>query len=267
MSRRFSVERVQEQLTTRFLGRKMYYEETVDSTNLRIRELAKAQAPAGTLYGAEVQTAGRGRRGRSWHTPAGEALAMSFLLYPDCAPDRASMLSLVAGLGVAQGCQELGIPVQVKWPNDVVLSGKKLCGILTEMQADPEKIHFVVVGIGINVNLKEIPEELQQVATSLYQETGREWERETVMACALNHIEKNYEIFQQTADLSGLQKEYESFLVNCGRQVRIEAGKDSFTGTAMGINPMGELLVKREDGSVCPVCAGEVSVRGLYGYV
>lgn len=267
MSCSFSVERVQKLLSTRYLGRIMYYEETVDSTNLRIRALAKEQAPSGILCGAEIQTAGRGRRGRNWVTPAGEALAMSFLLRPECAPASASMLSLVAGLGVAQGCRELGIPVQVKWPNDVVISGKKVCGILTEMQADMEKIHYVIVGIGINVNLKEIPRELQQIATSLYLETGREWEREQVMACVLNQIEKNYEIFRQTADMSGLQKDYEQLLVNCGREVRIEAGKESFVGTALGITSTGELLVRREDGAICPISAGEVSVRGLYGYV
>lgn len=267
MSRPFRPERVQELLTTRFLGRNIYYEETVDSTNLRIKEMAARHAPEGTLFGAEVQTAGRGRRGRNWLTPAGEALAMSFLLYPDCPPERASMLSLAAGLSVAQGCLDLGLPVRVKWPNDVVLSGRKICGILTEMQADPGRIRYVTAGIGINVNQKAFPEELREIATSLYMETGREWEREQVMACVLNHMEENYVRFLQTGDMSGLRAEYEPLLANRDCQVRIEAGADSFTGTALGITDLGELLVRREDGSVTPVCSGEVSVRGLYGYV
>lgn len=261
------VQRVAALLQTRWLGRELQYQEVVDSTNLKVKELAGQGAPGGSLCAAEVQTAGRGRRGRSWHTPGGEALAMSFLLYPDCPPCAASMLSLVAGLSVAQGCRDLGLPVELKWPNDVVLNGRKICGILTEMQADTKQISYVVVGIGINVNLRKIPEEIAQMATSFYLETGKEWEREAVMAGVLNHMEENYETFLKTQDLSLLKASYEKLLVNRDRQVRIEAGQKSWLGTARGITATGELLVEKDAGQVCQVAAGEVSVRGLYGYV
>lgn len=267
MEQMLNVKRVEELLTTRWLGREIHYEDTVDSTNLWIKELAKNGASEGCLCTAEMQTAGRGRRGRGWQMPKGEALAMSFLLYPRCEPYQAYMLSLVSGLSVARACEELGLSVQVKWPNDVVMSGKKICGILPEMQADMSGIRYVVTGIGINVNAREFPEELQISATSLYLETGKVWEREKVMACVLNHLEENYEIFMKTKDLSLLKEDYESFLVNRGRQVRIEAGDNSYIGTAVGITHTGELLVRTEDGEVREVDAGEVSVRGLYGYV
>ncbi|MGI6070992.1 MAG: biotin--[acetyl-CoA-carboxylase] ligase [Blautia sp.] len=267
MGQGLDIKRVQSLLTTRWMGREIYYEEIVDSTNLRVKELAKQRAPQGSLCTAEVQNAGRGRRGRSWHTEKGEALAMSFLLYPPCHPAKASMLSLMAGLSVAQGCADLGIEAQVKWPNDVVASGKKICGILTEMQADGTGIAYVVTGIGINVNQASMPKDIQATATSLRLESGKVWERELVMAKVLDRMEQNYEKFLAADSLAGLKAEYESFLVNRGRQVRIEAGPESFLGTALGITDTGELLVQDEQGKLREVCAGEVSVRGLYGYV
>lgn len=267
MRQELDVRRVRSLLTTHWLGREIHYEETVDSTNLRVKELGKQHAPQGSLWTAETQDAGRGRRGRSWYSKKGEALSMSFLLYPSCHPAQASMLSLVAGLSVAQGLAGMGIEVQVKWPNDVVLAGKKICGILTEMQAEGSHIAHVTVGIGINVNQRSMPEDIGQTATSLYLETGKCWEREAVMAEVLNHMERNYETFLATGSLIELQEAYESFLVNRGRQVRIEAGPNSFSGTALGITPVGELLVRDAQGEVRTVCAGEVSVRGLYGYV
>lgn len=267
MRQELDIQRVQALLTTRWLGRKIHYEETVDSTNLKVKELGRQRAPQGSLWAAEMQTAGRGRRGRSWQSGREEALAMSFLLYPSCHPAQASMLSLVAGLSVAQGLAGLGIEVQVKWPNDVVLAGKKICGILTEMQAEAAGIAYVAVGIGVNVNQRSMPEDIGQTATSLYLETGKCWEREAVMAGVLNHMERNYEAFLASGNLTELQEAYESFLVNRGRQVRIEAGPNSFSGIALGITPVGELLVRDDKGDVRTVCAGEVSVRGIYGYV
>ncbi len=263
----FDLAKLQRYLTTKSLGRSFFYEQSLDSTNLRAKELARCGAPEGSLCLAEEQTAGRGRRGRSWHTPPGSCLAFSFLLSPACPPQKASMLSLVAGLATARALEGLGLSPQVKWPNDVVLGNKKICGILAELQTGREGRYAVIVGIGVNVNQEEFPEELQETATSLRLETGQCWEREQVLAAICNRFEEAYTQFLRTEDLSLVKEEYERLLANKGRQVRILEKETSFEGTALGITKNGELQVRLLDGTIREVFAGEVSVRGLYGYI
>ena len=183
-------------------------------------------------------------------------------------PDRASMLTLVIGLSVTQAIRSnLGLQAQIKWPNDVVLNGKKLVGILTEMSAQMNYIEYLVTGIGINANLREFPEELEDKATSLQKEIGHKVNRSALIAECMEKIEENYEIFVKTQDLSGLMAAYQEALVNQDQQVRVLEPGHEYTGVARGINAMGELLVEKEDGTITEVYAGEVSVRGLYGYV
>ena len=168
---------------------------------------------------------------------------------------------LVIGLSVTQAIRSnLGLQAQIKWPNDVVLNGKKLVGILTEMSAQMNYIEYLVTGIGINANLREFPEELEDKATSLQKEIGHKVNRSALIA-------ENYEIFVKTQDLSGLMAAYQEALVNQDQQVRVLEPGHEYTGVARGINAMGELLVEKEDGTITEVYAGEVSVRGLYGYV
>lgn len=267
MGQGFDKELFSSLLATKWLGRKLCYEQEVDSTNVRAKTLAGQGAESGTLCMAEVQTAGRGRRGRSWQTDAGESVAMSFLYFPSLAPEQASMIAPAVGYGTAAGLRSLGLDARVKWPNDVIAGKKKLCGILAEMQADVSGIRYVVVGIGINVNQRTIPAELSDRATSLLLETGRTWRREEVTAAVLGQIETALEALEAAGSLEPFREDYERLLVNCGRQVRIEGVQNSFVGKALGICKTGELLVERTDGSVEAVGAGEVSVRGLYGYV
>ena len=172
------------------------------------------------------------------------------------------------GLSVAQGLQELlDVPVQIKWPNDAVLNGHKLCGILTEMSAQIDYINYVVVGTGINVNQTEVPEALKEIATSLRIETGHPVNRAEVICAVMKAFARNYQVFMETGDLSGLQDAYNEILANKDRQVRVLDPKAPFEGVALGINERGELLVRQENGTVSEVYAGEVSVRGLYSYV
>ena len=159
---------------TKYVGQTVYYSREVDSTNTWAKRLAEESAPNGTLTTAETQTAGKGRRGRVWKSPEGTSVSMSILLYPDLEPAKAPMLTIVMGLAVVQGVQRaLGVDTKIKWPNDAVLNGKKLCGILTEMSAQIDYINYVVIGTGINVNQMEFPEEIAEIATSLAIETGR----------------------------------------------------------------------------------------------
>lgn len=244
------------------------FRKKVDSTNDWAKQMAGEGAPEGTLALADSQILGRGRRGRSWKSPAGDNLYMSLILRPEIPPEKASGLTLVMGLSAAQGITDvLELPVKIKWPNDLVIEEKKFCGILTEMNADRQKIRFVVVGIGINVNNSAFSGELQGRATSLKLEKGTVIDKDVILEAVMAAFEKNYKIFLKTQDLSGLVEEYNRILVNRSRPVRVLNPVNPFEGVAQGINTSGELLVERADGSVTAVYAGEVSVRGASSYV
>lgn len=249
----------------------VYFEET-DSTNneaKRHAEDGQDKVPDGTLFITECQTGGRGRRGRSWESPAGSGIWMSLLLRPKVSPQNASMLTLVAALAVAKAVESVTGEknCRIKWPNDIVLNKKKICGILTEMSAETDFIHYVVIGIGINVNTTEFDEAIKDTASSLYVETKAHVKRSEIVAAFSKEFKKYYDIFLETENLSGVIKAYNDMLINAGRQVKIISGSEEYTGTATGINENGELLVTKEDCTEVAICAGEVSVRGLYGYV
>ena len=257
---------IADQIHTKWAGKTVHFAKETDSTNLWIKRLAKEGAPEGTLALAEFQSAGRGRLGRSWEVPEGTSVMMSILLRPKFEPQYAPMLTLVMGMAVAKAVKKLGFDVSIKWPNDVVVSHKKICGILTEMGVRDGKIDYAVIGVGINVNIREFPEEMADKATSLYLESGREFDRSQIPGLVMEAFEEYYEKFAATCDLSGLKEEYESILANYDQPVRVLA-KEPYEGVARGITDGGELLVEKTDGTIVAVSAGEVSVRGLYSYV
>ena len=257
---------IADQIHTKWAGKTVHFAREIDSTNLWIKRLAKEGAPEGTLALAEFQSAGRGRLGRSWEVPEGTSVMMSILLRPKFEPQYAPTLTLVMGMAVAKAVKNLGFDVSIKWPNDVVVSHKKICGILTEMGVRDGKIDYAVIGVGINVNIKEFPEEMADKATSLYLESGREFDRSQIPGLVMEAFEEYYEKFAATCDLSGLKEEYESILANYNQPVRVLA-KEPYEGVARGITDGGELLVEKTDGTIVAVSAGEVSVRGLYSYV
>lgn len=255
-------------MDTKWVARKLVYHKETGSTNLDVKALAEAGEAEGTLVVADKQTSGRGRRGRAWVSPAGESIYMSLLLRPDCNPDKASALTLVMALAVVEALEEISPSAcGIKWPNDVVMNGKKVCGILTEMSAEVEAIHYVVVGVGINVNQTSFAGELADTATSLYIELGHKVNRSHFITRVMHYFEKEYEIFRQSYDLSGLVETYNRFLLNKDKRVRVLDPKGEYEGVAQSINPQGELLVVKDDGTQAAVYAGEVSVRGIYGYV
>lgn len=255
-------------ISTRVTGQNLVFLELVDSTNTRAKQLAEAGAPDGTVVVAETQSAAKGRRGRSWMAPAGTGVWFSLLLRPQIEPEHASMMTLVAAMAVEKGIRDTtALAGSIKWPNDVVVDGKKVCGILTEMSADMDCVNHVVVGIGINANICEFPEELKDKATSLYLVSGQVVKRAKLLNAVLLAWEEYYGRYLQTEDLSLLEKEYNEKLAGLGGMVQVLAPKGSYTGISRGINHKGELLVEREDGTVTEVMSGEVSVRGIYGYV
>lgn len=197
---------------------------------------------------------------------------MSLLLRPEIEPDQAPMLTLVMALSVAEGIMDCGDPcgnpeVKIKWPNDIIINGKKLVGILTEMSTQIDYINHVTIGVGINVNLTEFPEEIREKATSLRLECGHVVKRAPLIAAVMKRFEQNYTVFLEHGDLSGLKERYSELLVNKDREVRILGAKEQYNAYALGINQTGELIVRKEDGTEEAVYAGEVSVRGVYGYV
>ena len=226
---------------TQWLGNKIYYEPEMDSTNTRAMQLAEKGAPHGTLVVTDHQLNGRGRRGRTWETPPGSAIAMTVLLRPKINPN-------------------------IKWPNDIIINRKKVSGILTEMSAQADYVNHIVVGIGINVHVEEFPEELSKVATSIFLEVGVKINRAALIERICEYFEAYFELFLRTEDLSGIAKQYDAYMVNRNQPVKVLDAKDPFEGTARGITTKGELLVDTWETRRL-VSSGEVSVRGIYGYV
>ena len=263
-----SKEEIESQMQTDCFGKHVVYYEETDSTNTRVKQLAEQGAQQGTLVVADRQSAGKGRRGRGWESPKGENIYMSLLLRPKIEPSKAPMLTLVMAYSVALAIREQEeLEVGIKWPNDLVVGTKKICGILTEMNAEIDYINYVVIGVGINVNVKKFPEELSEKATSLFNEQGKEVRRAVLMAKIMQLFEENYERFLKEQNLAFLQEAYNQLLVSRGREVTVLEPGHEYHAHAIGINETGELLVRKEDGKEEAVFAGEVSVRGIYGYV
>ncbi len=268
----YSQSEIISRLHTKWAGQNLHFFESTGSTNPDAKRFAEEGEPHGTTVVADRQTAGRGRRGRSWESPAGKSVYFTIVVRPRFAPDQASMITLVMALAVAEAVFEVTeLPTGIKWPNDIVVNGKKVCGILTEMSMTPEmnEIQFVVAGVGVNVNQDsagEFPEEIRERATSLKIECGRRIDRAMLLERILARFEEYYEVFEQTLTLSGLKERYEARLIGRGEVVRVLDPAGEYTGISRGINETGELIVEKEDGETVLVYAGEVSVRGLYGY-
>ena len=253
---------------TKWAGKNVIYYDETDSTNNRAKEAGNNKEPHGTLFVADMQMAGKGRRGRVWKSPSGSSIYMTILLYPDIPPVKAPQLTLIMALAVAEGIREVtGLETKIKWPNDIVVNKKKVCGMLTELSAELSCINYVVIGIGINANMKEFPDEIKDIASSLYIESGKQVKRAYVIEAVGRYFEKYYEAFIKAGDLSTITDEYNTMLANAGKQVRIIGNDKEEIYTAVGINPEGGLVVKDDDGNLKEIRSGEVSVRGLYGYV
>lgn len=253
---------------TDWVAKEVLYFDTIDSTNTKAQELAEKGYPSGTLVVADKQDSGKGRRGRSWVSPSGTGIFMTLMIKPDINPNNASMLTLVAALAVAKAITSVtGEEAMIKWPNDIVVNSKKVCGILTEMNAQFDYINNIVVGIGINVHNESFPEEISQMASSLMIEAGgKRFHRAQIIAETMSYFEQYYDTFLKTQDLSALVREYDKLLVNRNKSVRVLDPKEPFDGKAMGITPKGELIVDTWESRKL-VSSGEVSVRGIYGYV
>lgn len=254
---------------------KRYHFERIDSTNKKAKELAQTGCPHGTLVTADAQEAGIGRRGRNWSSEKGKGIYMSMVLRPQIETNQASMLTLVAAMAVVKAMEEflsyekgedtLPRPF-IKWPNDIVLNKKKICGILTELTLKATEIDYIVVGIGINVSNQYFPEEISQTASSIMLETGKNIDRELLITEVWKQFAVYYEQFVQTKDVSFFKEEYEKVLINKEEKVKVLDPSGEYVGISRGITNTGELIVDTDE-KTNYVSSGEVSVRGIYGYV
>ena len=250
-------------LQTRWAGRQIVYLPSVDSTNRRARQLAAEGAPHGTLVIADEQTAGRGRRGRGWISPAGEGVFMSLILRPQSHPSEVARLSMQTALAVALSiAQTTGLDARIKWPNDIVCGGRKVCGMLLEMNADEQAVHDVVAGIGINVHQTQFAPEIAQTASSLDLLSGKRVCRAALVRAFLEAFERTEALAAQSA----LMDAYRARSATLGQRVQVIAPAGSFTGTALEVTDSGSLIVEDEEGQRREVLAADVSVRGLMGY-
>lgn len=262
-------EEISPNLKTRFIGRNFVHLDTIDSTNNEAKKLAIDGSPEGTLVISEEQTMGRGRLGRNWISPKHKGIWMSLILRPEINPIQVSKITQVAAAAVCMALIEMGIRTLIKWPNDIVLNDKKVCGILTEMSGELNRVNYVIVGIGINANIDkdEFPEDLKPIASSLKIEIGNYIKRKELVRRILNNFEELYEelINEETIKKSIEICKDNSALI--GKEIKIiEKGKET-RARALSLNEDGKLIVQYKDGKVDELISGEISVRGLYGYV
>lgn len=244
----------------------IYFDET-DSTNTRAKLFGEEGMTDGTLVVADCQNMGKGRRGRSFSSPKGQSIYMTFLLRPDISPAKASMITILSAMAVRSALSEVcGINALIKWPNDIVAEGKKICGILTEMSAELTKVNYVVVGIGINVNNEKMPKDIESVAISARMLTGKTHRRSLIIGSVCKWFGIYYGKFIETLNLSQIKEEYNKYLIHMDKEVEIVRDNEKYRAKSLGLADDGELLIER-DGKTETVMSGEVSVRGVYGYV
>jgi len=262
-------EEVKKHVTASVMGSRIIHFDSVDSTNTKAKELADKGQSHGTVIVGEEQVAGKGRLGRSWVSPKYKGIWFSFILRPEINPMLIAKITQVAAAAVVLAGEEMGFDFKVKWPNDIILKNKKVCGILTEMSAELNQINYVIPGIGINANLdpEDFDKELLEKASSIKMVTGKEVDRKELVGRIINNFEKLYDSFME--DGRGLDSiricRDKSILI--GKEVRIIKGGETTEARVLDLNDDGELLVERKTGEIEKLFSGEVSVRGKNGYV
>lgn len=250
-------------LKTKWLAKNIIYLPTVDSTNQEVKRIASTH-PHGTVVIAEQQTAGKGRLGRVWSSPNGTGLWLSILLKPEIAPNQIANITLVCGLGVCKAIRKhTGLNALIKWPNDVIIGNKKICGILTETTVEANRISYVVTGIGINVNTTEFDNDIKHKATSLSIESGSVINRENLFKEIMFTLEKYLDNYFSNPN-DGIYEEYTALCATLGREVTVSRGNSTFNGKAVTIEATGDLIVELANGTTEIVSSGEVTVQGIY---
>jgi BirA family biotin operon repressor/biotin-[acetyl-CoA-carboxylase] ligase len=242
------------------IGHKIVHYFRTDSTNNAALALAAKGAAHGTVVLAEEQTAGRGRFGRDWFSEKSSGIYTSVILRPPLAPTAAPMMTLMAAVASHQAVSTTtGLPVDIRWPNDLLVNGKKVCGILTEMNAEVDRLHAVVLGIGININHQEMPEELKEIATSLSIEGRKTYSRSHLLVVLLKELERKYHLLLDEGGAAIARRWTAASTFAEGKQVRVRSNAGEFLATTAGLEPNGALRIRREDGREEVMVSGEIS--------
>ncbi|MDI3518428.1 MAG: BirA family transcriptional regulator [Caldanaerobacter sp.] len=253
-------------LNTKFIGRNYIHKESLSSTNDMAKELAY-KVPDGTVIVAEEQTKGRGRMGRSWFSEKSSCILTSVILKPQIRPENTVALTQVAALAVVKAIEEVcSVKTKIKWPNDIILNSKKVCGILTEMSSEIDVVNYIVIGIGINVNCTEFPDDLKEKATSLQLELEKPVDRKKLLASLLNNLEIYYKKYEEKG-FESLRPLILENSITIGKEVRVIYTDREIRGQAIAIDKEGKLVIKTEKGEEIALLSGEVSVRGLLDYI
>jgi BirA family biotin operon repressor/biotin-[acetyl-CoA-carboxylase] ligase len=249
-------------LTTNFIGRNIHYEESVESTQKIAHRFANENVPEGTVIIAEEQRSGRGRMDRRWHSPKYTGIWMSLILRPNIPLQKAPQLTLLTAVAIVQAIEEMtGLSPEIKWPNDIMINGKKVTGILTELQAEADRIHSIIIGIGINVNQKteDFPLELQQTASSLFIEKGELVPRADLIKCIFKQFEKLYLLYLDQGFFS-IKLLWESYATSIGKYIRARTVTNTIEGRALGITDDGVLKLEDTFGVIHHIYSADIEL-------
>ncbi|MBI5874677.1 MAG: biotin--[acetyl-CoA-carboxylase] ligase [Deltaproteobacteria bacterium] len=261
----FNKTAITNKLETSFIGRPFYFHSNIDSTNTAAYALAVKGAKQGTAVVADSQAKGKGRLGRIWESPKGVNIYTSIILRPDISPVTAPHLTLMSAVGVAETISRYSVKKpEVKWPNDILINSKKVCGILTEMNSDKNKINFIILGIGVNLNMtKEMfPDELKPIATSIKEETGKDISRIDFLNTLYLNIEKWYEAFLKNG-FAPVCEAWKTYFNMAGKAVKIKDMDREIEGIALTIDDDGHLLVREKSGKTVKIVSGDVVMKQL----
>jgi len=251
-------------LNTKLLGRNLYFFDTIDSTNNELKRMAANGASEGTVVVSACQTGGRGRRGRQWQSDADVGIYMSVLLRPELSPSAVQSITLLASGAVCKALEKY-VPdkLGIKWPNDILINNRKVCGILTEMTSEPDKVQAIILGIGLNVWNKEedFKDGLDKTATSLCLNTDRELSRSLLVADILRELEDLYLGFVEKGKTSEFMDIWRSFSITIGRDIIVYQGDNKWRAKALDVLDDGRLLVETPDGKRLTILSGEISIR------
>ena len=258
---------IKKYLDTQYIGKKIIYFDSINSTNKYAKEIARSKEE-GTLIIADHQSSGKGRLGRDWTSPYKKGIYFSIILKPKLNPKQVARVTLIGAAALYLALKDMDIDSQIKWPNDIVIAGKKVAGILTEMSSDLNTINYIVIGIGINANLdkEDFPQDLKDKASSLKILTGREIVRNRLLGLFLNHFEKLYNPFKEGLNIVETIDICRQNSALIGKEIKIIIDGNIRTGMALDISHEGDLIIQFEDG-IERIDSGEVSVRGLNKYI
>lgn len=259
---KISSNEIQLGLATKIMGRNIHFEEIVTSTQKLAQNLASDGVPEGTIVVADQQTNGRGRMSREWYSPSGTGIWMTMIVRPKIPINTTPQLTLLTAVAIVQAIEELTpLKPDIKWPNDIMINGKKIVGILTELQAEADQVHSVIIGTGINVNQKkdDFPEELQEVATSFLIETGERWERAKFIQMILLKFEGLYGLFLSKG-FKPIKLLWEGYAISFNKLIKAKTLKGTVEGKAIGIDDDGALLIETNSNVVERIYSADIEI-------